>query len=549
MKKLLFLLLFISYPVFSQITITNIHPYQVFQRNDIGNADILIQGTYSGSPVIIEARWNTSASWTVLNIDDSETFSGTLPEQGQGQGTLEVRFSNDPLIEDSIEYVGIGDIFIIAGQSNASGRGITLNSYSHPILKATLFGNDDVWTELSDRVDSSVNQVDEVSIDTNAEGSPWPLIASQIMDVENVPVAFIPTAKGGTSISQWQPGSNHADATTLYGSMNRRIHAIGGKAKGVLFYQGESNADMNTPQAEFENQLNTFVNSVASDFPELTVMIGQIGHGDLEGLDAIRDGQINIANFNNNAYIGPATYDMNLSDEDGDTLHYKSDHDIQEFARRWFSSINSTYYDGTNGYGPIVDAVNLSYDVANNKITVPFTDDTTPVINTASTITTASFDLYNNEVIAISSIAIVENTIEITPISPLDIDELITLTYASLNNGVDAAIYDNENLPAQNFYGLTVSVETLSASRFLENNFSVFPNPVNEELFISFKNAPTKEVRLEMYSAVGQFILSTTSNVGNNNTLKLNTAALPSGIYYIHLITEESHASKRVLKI
>lgn len=548
MKKIAFLVFIISCTAFSQITITNINSYQVFQRDDTGSADILIEGTYNGSPVNIEARWNNSPTWTTLSIDDSETFSGALLDQSQGQGTLEVRFSNDHLIENSISNVGVGDIFIIAGQSNASGRGVTLNSYSHPSLKAALFGNDDLWKELTDSVDDSVNQVDDISTDTNAQGSPWPLVASHIMEIQNVPVAFIPTAKGGTRILQWQPGSNHADPSTLYGSMNRRIQAIGGKAKGVLFYQGESNAEVNTPQSEYENLLNIFINSVASDFPGLTVIIGQIGHGDLEGLDAIRTAQINIANSNNNAHMGPATYDINLSDEDGDTLHFKSDTDIQEFARRWFLAIDSVYYNGTNGYGPIVDAVNISYDVTNNKITVPFTDDTTPVINLTSSITTDSFDLTNNGPIALSSVTIVENMIEIIPTSTLDIDALITLTYASSNKGVNAAIYDTENLPAQNFYNLTVSVETLSTSTFSKNQISIYPNPVQEQLFISFDSLPMEEIRLEVYTATGQLVLATTSEV-NNDLLKIDTSTLRTGIYYIYLITEEAHISKKVIKM
>jgi len=46
------------------------------------------------------------------------TFSGTLLSQNQGQGTLIVRHSNDTSLSWSVDNVGIGDIFIISGQSN-----------------------------------------------------------------------------------------------------------------------------------------------------------------------------------------------------------------------------------------------------------------------------------------------------------------------------------------------------------------------------------------------------------------------------------------------
>lgn len=549
MKKITFLIVLFSCTVFSQITITNINSYQVFQRTGTGNADIPIEGTYSGTPESIEARWNNSDVWTTLSIDDAETFSGTLVNQSQGQGTLEVRFSNDPLIESSIEYVGVGDIFIIAGQSNASGRGLTLNTYSHPSLKATLFGNDDLWKELSDASDSHIDQVDEVSIDYIAAGSVWPLIATDIMEVENVPVAFIPTAQGGTRIIQWQPSADHSDPLTLYGSMNRRINAVGGKIKGILFFQGESDAQMNTTQMDYEDLLNNYVNTVASDFPGVSVIVGQIGQANFDELDAIRSAQINVANSNINAYIGPATYDINLSDEEGDTLHYKSDNDIQEFARRWFMAVNTIYYSGTNGYGPIVITNDVSYNLTENKITVPFSGNTSPVINATSTVTANSFDLVNNGPISLSSVTIIDNTIEIIPASILDVDQPITLTYASLNKSVDEAIYDNDNLPAQNFYNQTVRVEDpLAISNLNKNTFLLYPNPVREHVFLSFDSVIAKEVIVEIYAATGQLIIAKTAHP-SENTLKINTAALRPGIYYIHFTTEETQTTRKMIKM
>ncbi|WP_299675302.1 sialate O-acetylesterase [uncultured Dokdonia sp.] len=550
MKKITFLLVvLLSYTAFSQITITNISSYQVFQRNGTGNADIPIEGTYSGTPESIEARWNSNDVWTTLSINDSETFSGTLVDQNQGQGTLEIRFSNDPLIESSIEYVGVGDIFIIAGQSNASGRGLTLNNYSHPSLKATLFGNDDVWKELSDASDSHIGQVDEVSIDYIAAGSVWPLIATDIMEVENIPVAFIPTAQGGTRVIQWQPGDDHFDPSTLYGSMSRRIQAIGGKIKGILFFQGESDAQMNTTQMDYEDLLNNYVNTVVSDFPGVSVIVGQIGQANFDDLDPIRAAQINVANSNINAHIGPATYDINLSDEEGDTLHYKSDNDIQEFARRWFMAINNTYYRGTNGYGPIVITDDVSYNLTENKITVPFSGNTSPVINEASTVTVNSFDLMNDNIaISISSISITNNSIEITPTSVLDVNQPITLSYASLNKGVDAAIYDIENLPAQNFYNLAVPLdEELSTSSFSKNNLSIYPNPVQESVFLSFDPSVNEEITLKLYASTGQLIITKTAHT-NDHTLEIDTSILHSGIYYLHFLTEATQEVKKIIK-
>lgn len=465
----------------ASLVVNNLSPYQILQRDASGNASIFVEGTYTGSPAAIEARWNSNETWTTLSLDTdgAGTFSGILQNQFQGQGPLEVRFSEATHITDTIPFIGVGDIFIIAGQSNASGRGSTLNTSTHPSLKATLFGNDDTWKELEDKVDDDTGQIDVVSSDVIAEGSPWPLIATQIMESQNIPVAFVPAAKGGTIILQWRAAENHSDPTTLYGSMNRRMTAVGGQVKAILFFQGESDAAFGTSQEFYETELNTFVNTVATDFPGLKTMVGQIGHSDLEGIDAVRAAQINVLQTNGNTLLGPSTYDIDLSDEGGDILHFKSDPDMEVYAARWYKAIEKEFYNGSNGYGPIVDPTKIVYHTSSNKITVAFTDDTTPILNLTSTVAPVSFDLINNEVsVPITSLTIIDNSIELTPSLMLDIEQPITLSYASSNKGVNTAIYDADNLPAENFYNLPVAFSTLGIfDSDLGIDLSVYPNP------------------------------------------------------------------------
>jgi hypothetical protein len=539
------------------VNINNINPYQVIQRDASGTADILVRGIYTGTPANIEARWNESATWTtmILDANGTGTFSGTLVAQSQGQGLLEVRFSNDTFIINSIANVGIGDIYIIAGQSNASGRGITYNNYTHASLKAAQFGNNDTWSELQDAVDSNSGQIDNISSD-NAKGSPWPLIATSILASQNIPIAFVPTPKGGTRISQWQPGADHSNASTLYGSMNRRITLVGGNAKAILFFQGESDASNSTAQATYETGLNTFINTAASDFTGLKTMVGQIGRSGFSGNNLVRAAQINVLHNNSNAILGPVTYDIDLSD--GDNLHFKSDADMTEFARRWYKAIEKEFYSGTNGYGPIVDEANLDYNSILNKITVPFTDDTVPVINSGSTVATSSFDLKNNGVsVSISSLAIVDNTIELTPSTALNIGQTITLSYALNNDGVNAAIYDNENLPAENFYNLVISNITPVVSNWTgttntdwatTSNWSsnsvptatdnlVIPNVTNSPIISNSTAAVVNNIRINASATLtidGGGSLTMNGNLTQNGTFNINADATTNGSLIIN---------------
>jgi hypothetical protein len=185
----------------SSLDVVSPHAYQVFQRID-GRGDILVTGRMIGLGRSLEVRWGEEP-WAPFECGRDGTFSLRLGARRAGQATLVVRSASHPDVVVSREYVGVGDIYVVAGQSNASGRGSALASYSHPVLRAALFGNDDRWKDLADPVDDATGQVDRVSADPGAGGSVWPRVATELMAAEGVPVAFVPCAKIGTPIRKW----------------------------------------------------------------------------------------------------------------------------------------------------------------------------------------------------------------------------------------------------------------------------------------------------------------------------------------------------------
>lgn len=379
------------------IAITSPVDYRVFQRDGSNKANITITGTYIGSPTAIEASWNGGAYSTIVSNPSGGSFSGTLSNQTAGQGTLTVRFANNAGITSSKNYIGIGDIFVIAGQSNATGQGIRNQVYSNPTLKASLFGNDDKWKELVDPVDSPIGQVDSISYDSGVGGSVWPRLATLILANQNVPVAFIPTAQGGTSIERWQKtDSIKSGGLNLYGSMTRRINAVGGKVKTVLLWQGEKNAAFCDSMATcdpvaYKNLLTTFANDIFTDFG-VKVVAAQIGNRDgatSVGLNNVRVAQQSAWDDGGNVVLGPALYDVNLytefvgSGEDG--THFRSDVDLQTAANRWWAAMNTDFYGGAGGRGPKVTAAESN--ATRTKIAVSFTSSALPVIPPATGLT------------------------------------------------------------------------------------------------------------------------------------------------------------------
>ena len=66
--------------------------------------------------------------------------------------------------------------------------------------------------------------------------------AVAMVESTGVPIGLVASAHGGTSMEQWNPAKKGEGGNSLYGSMLRQVKLAGGKVKGVLWYQGESDA-------------------------------------------------------------------------------------------------------------------------------------------------------------------------------------------------------------------------------------------------------------------------------------------------------------------
>lgn len=124
-----------------------LHPvrFQVVQRSSSGAGSIVVEGVYTGPPGLVEARFNGGAWTTLALVSATRRFDGTLRDQPAGQGTLDERLRERPTEIAHVNETGIGDIFIVAGQSSASGRGIDRQAYQHSTLKASMFAADYAW--------------------------------------------------------------------------------------------------------------------------------------------------------------------------------------------------------------------------------------------------------------------------------------------------------------------------------------------------------------------------------------------------------------------
>lgn len=335
------------------IAITTPVAYQVKHRSGLAN-DLAITGTYTGTPTSIEAKWGTGP-WTTIVASPpaagpGTNFSGTLPKQFQGQGTLQVRFVNDTSITASKANVGVGLVLEVIGQSNAVGLGTSNQVYTNSLV-ACLFGNDYVFKELVDPYDSNVAQVDSISDDGGQSAGSWvPLLATELENYFQCPVEFVPAAKGSTSVTQWQPGSGHTDRATLYGSSVYR--GLQTRPGLLLWWQGETDAAAGMIQATYQSNFETMASNYRTDLG-IKVMPFELQTCTLSGTEAgapaIRSAISAEWGSNTNVVVGP---DLSVLTADGaNEVHIKSSTNLLAAARLIAEKIKPVFYSAHKSTG------------------------------------------------------------------------------------------------------------------------------------------------------------------------------------------------------
>lgn len=529
------------------IAITAPRGFQTFQRRVNNTSDIPISGTYTGSPSTIEASWNGRPYITIDSHPSGGTFSAVLGDIQAGQGNLNVRFSSNTAVVAATTSVGVGDIYVIAGQSNASGRGTSNQTYTSPAdfstLRATLFGNDDSWKNLTDPTDSSSGQVDSISTDSIAAGSVWPVIATRFLADQRVPISFIPTSKGGTSITEWQ---RSLSTTTLYGSMYRRINASGGRIKGVVFFQGETDASNSMSRDAYLSYLYGFTNSVYNDFGVKT-FVGEIGNQTLSAsqIDNIRRAQIESWENGTTTFVGPTASDINLADESGDNLHFKSNGDLLKWGNRWWAAIQRAYYSGADGQGPRL--LYAEENSARDAITFVFNDESFPIISTSSF---AGFEVKDDGLLVVTTSTSTAgyNAIKIGFSAPLSGSSTVSFGSGGIASGrnvpTDSSTY---NLPLDIFIDHNVLYAT--PPLILAHSPNGNTEPDNGNVILSITTDQNAQCRYSTNSNASFYNMqdvfsttgTTTSRVIHSTTL---TNVLPgrSYLYYINCIDEVGNA-------
>ncbi len=273
--------------------------YQVVQVQEDGTTVFALSGTAAESGAL-EGRvlgvQKTVLDWLPLG-DAAPEWAASIPGVPAGgpyRVELRVTANGETLAEDSVVNVLAGDVWVLAGQSNMQGVGNRADVES-PDPRVNTFSMSYEWRVAQEPLHTLAESPDSVHFDPakgdeeranqiagwrdGSKGAGLGLaFAKEMVRRTGRPVGLIASAHGGTSMAQWNPALKDQGGASLYGSMCQQVAAAGGQVRGVLWYQGESDANAEA-SAIFSEKLSALIAAMRNDFnrPELPFLQVQIG--------------------------------------------------------------------------------------------------------------------------------------------------------------------------------------------------------------------------------------------------------------------------------
>ena len=254
--------------------LTGVSSSQVLQR-DGDSGSLTVSGEAAGDGSIfatITAQGRALPSWSQREVGRAANGKWTaqlmkIPVGGPYR--IALRLSRAPQSEVVVDEVLVGDVWVLAGQSNMVGRArLNAPEQPHPMVRMQL--PDFRW------------RVAEEPLHERKEGPDGDIgagsaltFAKEMVQRTGIPIGLIPCAKGGTNLTQWDPEKK--DRESLYGALLHRVAAAGGKVAGVLWYQGEADS-RETRAGLYAERFRHLVASLRTDLsaPELPLYYAQL---------------------------------------------------------------------------------------------------------------------------------------------------------------------------------------------------------------------------------------------------------------------------------
>ncbi|WP_084650806.1 T9SS type A sorting domain-containing protein [Runella zeae] len=365
----------------AQIKITFPVERAIFQRDNANQATISVGGYYTEGVDRVEARLvpvlpaqGQATDWTVIQQNpQGGVFLGSLTGRG-GWYTLEVRafFSNNQIATDRIARVGIGEVFLVAGQSNAQGFfGFGATGATEDRVNTVTWDNQN-----SNNTNNPTLSFAQLTAETligprGRSAWCWGPLGDLLARKLNVPILFMNAAWFDTSTQNWldaaqgKPVQNrlgeNLPAGMPYANLKASLQYYGSilGLRAVLWLQGENDAAARVNKEAYQNSLQGLINvarieqgEVLSSLPWVFARTSRYAINGVSLVSqAIIDGQNAVINIPfNKSYGGPYTDNIQVprpatnpvnGQEDG--VHFQGQ-GLVDLARAWDNSLPPSFF-------------------------------------------------------------------------------------------------------------------------------------------------------------------------------------------------------------
>ncbi len=342
--------------------------YQVSQRNEENQGVILVEGKLDLSVpfdevIHLEARLSDShqrsaGAWREIMTlcSGSETFAFEITAPAGGWYQLEVRALElgDTVASAVVNQIGVGEIFVITGQSNSANHGEVRTA---PVSDRVVHFHNGVWAPAKDPQPGA----------SGSSGSFIPAFGDRLVKVLNVPIGIVSTGMGATSVREWLPKGtvfpnpptlerfvNQLDSGdwessgVLYQRMIQRMKAMGSHGfRAALWHQGESDANQRDQSRTLPGRLYTeYMNLLIGESRReirwaAPWLVAQASYHtpDDTGSEDIRRAQARVwETFN--VYPGPDTDELTgeFRDNNGQGVHFSAK-GLKRHGELWAESV------------------------------------------------------------------------------------------------------------------------------------------------------------------------------------------------------------------
>jgi hypothetical protein len=298
----------------------------IVQRAATNVGAIEIEGTYSvGVPERIEARAvvmagagnnGTTTAWQTIDAAPSaNSFSGTLTNvPAGGWYQLEVRsvISGTPSTAAVMEKIGVGDIYITAGQSNSANFAAGQAPQDDRISARTSV-TDSTW-QLGTH---------PLPISNGGGGSVWTWLANRLIAAEDIPIGLVSLGQGGSTASSWtSPGGGNYNARLKPAVKSFPVNGF----RAALWHQGETDSINGVTAATHSGYLNAMISQSRIEagwtIPWYLAEVSYHPSSNLSMQEPIAAGQRLSIHGDAQTFFGPGTDELHLTG--GGSLHFSA---------------------------------------------------------------------------------------------------------------------------------------------------------------------------------------------------------------------------------